>query len=65
MTATIHITYATVVPKQYCKDHQENICQTKIMSTPITHNTEISGSGANRRLREMLNMMTANKITHL
>ena len=37
-----------VVLKQYSKDHEEKLRRTKVMHTPMLHQTEISG--AKRRL---------------
>ena len=49
-----------VIPRHYSKEQQEKIRRTKIMNTPIHHETEISG--AKRRLREMLSMMTPEEL---
>ena len=49
-----------IIPKQYSKDREEKMRQTKIMNTPSLHETEISG--AKRRLREMLNMKNAEEL---
>ena len=49
-----------VIPKKYSKERQEKIRRTKIMNTPIQHETEISG--AKRRLRKMLSMISPEEL---